>query len=319
MIISRTPFRISFTGGGSDLKEYYQREPGAVVSVTIDKYIYLSMHPLFNNKGFHLKYFNNEFVDSIDNIKHPIIKQIFTDYLISGVDFSSSSDIPAGTGLGSSSSFTTGLINLCNAYKNIFVSKEDIAREACNIEINILKSPIGKQDQYAASIGGLNYIRFNCDGSVNIEKIKMSEKMMAALESSLMLFYTGGSRSASIILAEQINNTVKNLSTLKSIVRLAEDMMHELKNDSIENFGKILDESWRYKKELAGNITTPGIDEYYNLAMNNGCEGGKLCGAGNAGFLLLFVPKHRQNQVRKRLNLYELPFKFDYSGTTIIY
>ena len=319
MIICRTPFRISFSGGCSDIKHYYQNEPGAVVSATIDKYVYLSMHPLFNNNSFHLKYFKNEIVDNIESIQHPIIKQVFQNYCINGVDFNSSSDIPSGTGLGSSSSFTAGLINLCNAYKNVFICKKDIAREACEIEINYLKSPIGKQDQYAAAMGGLNYIQFNPDDSVHIEKINLSEKKYKELESSLHLFYLGDSRNANSILAGHKDNACKNFPVIKKMVQLSLVLRDELKNDSIENFGKILDENWKYKKELSENISTPRIDEAYNLAMNNGAEGGKLAGAGSTGFLLLYIPRTRIERIRKLLNLYELPFKFESSGTTIIY
>lgn len=319
MIISRTPFRISFAGGGSDFQEYYRHEPGAVVSSTIDKYMFLSMHPLFNSNGYHLKYSKNEIVDDLSQIQHPIIREVFSDYLISGVDFNSSSDVPSGTGLGSSSSFTTGLINLCNTYKNIYIKKENIAKEACEIEIGRLQSPIGKQDQYAAAVGGLNFIQFNPDESVNIDKIHLSEDVRKKLENSLLLFYTGDNRASSSILSEQKNNITKKYSTLKKMVTLAENMRDELKNDSIFNFGKILHESWIYKKELAVNITNSSIDHFYDTAMNNGAEGGKLLGAGASGFLLFFVPLHRQERIRKLLGLYELHFKFEYSGTTIIY
>jgi D-glycero-alpha-D-manno-heptose-7-phosphate kinase len=319
MRIARTSFRISFTGGGSDIKEYYEREPGAVLSATIDKYIYLSMHPSFNSNEFHLKYSDNEMVYSLEMIKHPIIKQVFSDYLIEGVDFNSSADVPSGTGLGSSSSFTVGLINLCNAYKNIFISKEDIAKEACDIEIKKLKAPIGKQDQYAAAYGGMNFIKFNTDGSVCVEKIRLSEKKKTDLENSLMLFYTAGSRMAASVLGKQCQKSGENFRTLKKMANLSNTLLHELKNDSIADFGKILNENWQYKKELADNITNPAIDNYYNIAMNNGCQGGKLLGAGSCGFLLLFVPKHRQEQIRRLLGLYQMPFKFEDSGTTIIY
>jgi D-glycero-alpha-D-manno-heptose-7-phosphate kinase len=319
MIISRTPFRISYTGGCSDIKHFYQNQMGAVVSSTIDKYVYLSMHPLFNNIGYHLKYFKNEIIDNIDQIQHPIIKQVFTNYLICGVDFNSSSDVPSGTGLGSSSSFTVGLINLCNAYKNIFIKKEEIAREACGVEIDMLKSPIGKQDQYAAATGGINYIQFNPDESVIVEKINLSERKFVQLENSLLLFYLGSTRNANSILAGHKDNACKNIPIIKKMVRLSEVLSDELKNDSIENFGKILDENWRYKKELGNGVTNAVIDEYYNLAMNNGAEGGKVCGAGSSGFLLLYIPQSRQQRIRKLLNLYELPFKLENSGTTIIY
>lgn len=318
MIISRTAFRISFAGGGSDFREYYQKEGGAVLSTTIDKYVYLSMHPLFNSKGFHLKYFNNEIIKDIEHIKHPIIKEVFSRFDICCTDFNSSADVPSGTGLGSSSSFTVGLINLCNSYNNSFMKKEDIAKEACEIEIDVLNSPIGKQDQYSVAIGGMNFIQFNPDESVCVEKIRLSEKKRVQLENSLILFYLGDSRKASSILTEQKYKIAENINTLRKMVKLAENLRDELKNDSIDNFGEILNEGWMYKKELSSNITNGTIDHWYNIAMENGAKGGKLLGAGGTGFLMLFVPEGKE-MLRTVMRLYELPFKFENSGTTIIY
>jgi D-glycero-alpha-D-manno-heptose-7-phosphate kinase len=318
MIIARTPFRISFVGGCSDVSEFYREEHGGVVSTTIDKYIYLSMHPLFYKKGYHLKYYENEIVDNIDQIKHPIIRQVFSNYNISGVDFNSSSDVPSGTGLGSSSSFTVGLINLCNAYKGTFISKMDIAKEACNVEINQLKTRIGKQDQYAAACGGLNYIQFNSDESVVVERLPLSPEVKTQLESSLLLFYLGGSRKTALILDGSWGPSyVKNI--VRNLVRLAEVLRDDLKANNIDNVGDILDEGWNYKKELSHKISTLEIDNIYKKALRHGAAGGKLLGAGGTGFLLLRVPQDRQEEVRKALNLYELPFKFDDAGTTIIY
>jgi len=319
MIISQTPFRISFAGGGSDLKEYYERDYGAVISTTINKFVYLSMHPLFNKKGYFLKYSNNEIVEDVKDIRHEIIKEVFLKYNISGVDFNSSSDVPSGTGLGSSSSFTSGIINLCNAYRNTFIKKEDIAREACKIEIDKLRAPIGKQDQYAVSIGGINFIQFNSDESVSIEKIRLSENKKQELESSLILFYLGNTRGASSVLHEQKKNTPNNVVTLKKMVILAENLRDEFKNDSIHNIGDILQESWMYKKELSSNITNGEIDYWYNEALKHGAKGGKLLGAGNGGFLLLYAPDGGADILRASLRLYELKFKFENDGTKIIY
>lgn len=319
MIIARTPFRISFTGGSSDIRSFYQHEPGAVVSATINKYVYLSMHPLFNNSGYFLKYSQHEIVDSADKIKHPIIRNVFIRYGIAGVDFNSSSDVPSGTGLGSSSSFTTGLINLCNAYGDRFLSKEAIAKEACHIEIDVLKSPIGKQDQYAAAVGGMNYIQFNPDESVVIEKLRLPREIFHKLERSLLLFWLGDTRTAALVLSGQTKRTKENFPIIKKMADLAGTMRDELKAGNIEDFGKILHDNWTYKKELAKGITNPSVDYYYDLALRNGAEGGKLTGAGSTGFLLLFVPPNKQERVKKILGLYELPFGFDYSGTTIIY
>lgn len=318
MIITKTPFRISFAGGGTDIKEFYQNEPGAVVSVTIDKYVYLSMHPLFNDKGYHLKYFNNELVKETDKIKHPIIREVFKRYNISGVDFNSTADIPSGTGLGSSSSFTVGLINICNFYNtHKHLSPEAIADYACKIEIDILKFPIGKQDQYATTYGGMNFIQFNPDNVV-IERIGLSKEKRHQLENSLILFYLGGTRESSSVLTMQRERIVENVPALRKMAILANNLRDELNNDSIYNFGKILHDGWMYKKELASNITNGAIDYWYKTALENGAEGGKLLGAGNGGFLLLFAPKGKE-LLRASMRLYELPFKFEESGTKIIY
>jgi D-glycero-alpha-D-manno-heptose-7-phosphate kinase len=320
MIISRTPFRISFVGGGTDFQEFYHEEPGAVISATINKYVFLSMHPLFNNNGYHLKYFDNEVIGTFDvaKINHPIIREVFSRYRIFGVDFNSSSDVPSGTGLGSSSSFTTGLINLCAHYKGMPCNYLDIAQEACDVEINVLGSPIGKQDQYAAAIGGVNFLKFNADESVWCENIILSAEKRTALENSLMLFYIGNPRRSDSILAEQKKRITANRAVLRKMVQLAETLRDELNGGCIDNVGKILHENWMYKKELSSNVTSPAIDFLYQKAMENGAEGGKLLGAGSGGFLLLFVPEEKA-KLRSALQLYELPFKFEDVGTKIIY
>lgn len=319
MIISRTPFRISFTGGGSDFREYYRQRGGAVLSTSIDKYAYLSMHPLFNNKGFHLKYFNNEICGDISQIKHPIIKEVFSRYNILGVDFNTTADIPSGTGLGSSSTFTAGLITLCNEYKELVTDKDRIAIEASEIEIDVLKSPIGKQDQYAATFGGLNLIRFNPNDSVDVIPIKLHKDKLLELESSLVLFYLGGTRSSRSVLAEQKNNILSNRTTLKKMVDLTECLAEELNNNTLNNFGDILNAGWQYKKELSSNVSNGEIDYWYAQALEHGAKGGKLLGAGNGGFLLLYAPNGGVNMLRASLRLYELRFKFEDTGTKIIY
>ena len=323
MIISRTPFRISFAGGGSDLKEYYQHHGGSVLSVTIDKYVYLSMHPYFNEDKYLLKYSSIELVENIEDIKHRIIKQVFTDYGIRGVDFNSSADIPSGTGLGSSSAFTSGLINLCNAYLGKYISKEVIAQEACMTEIQKLGEPIGKQDQYACSIGGLNFIEFNDNDTVSVEKVKMLSESYQELEQNLMMFYLGITRKASDILTEQKYNMSydqKKVENLHKMVHLSEELKKELVSNNIDAMGDILHRGWMYKKELASNISNGSIDHYYNLAIKTGAKGGKLLGAGGGGFLLFYVPMEKQNDVRIALkDLNELKFEFDNTGTKIIF
>jgi len=322
MIITKTPFRMSFAGGGSDLKEYYLNHGGSVLSVSMNKYIYLSMHPHFHDDKFFLKYSENEYVDSIEDIKHKILKQLLTDYNLKGIDFNSSADIPSGTGLGSSSAFTSGLITLCNAYTNRYMSQEDIAKYACEIEIDKLKEPIGKQDQYACAMGGINFIKFNQDNTVSIEKILLEPTKFQELEDNLLLFYLGDTRSASKILAEQKVNTSKSdkVENLHKMVKLSYELKDELQNSNIDAMGDILHRGWMYKKELASQISNEKIDYYYNLALQNGATGGKLLGAGGSGFLLFYVLKEEQQRLRLALlDLEEFSFKFDTEGTKVIY
>lgn len=323
MIISRTPFRISFAGGGSDLKEYYEKYGGSVLSVSINQYMYLSMHQYFNDNKYFLKYSKNELVDDIDQIEHPIVKQIFKDYEIKGVDFNSSADIPSGTGLASSSAFTVGLTTLCNAYNNKYMSKEDIAKYACEVEINKLKEPIGKQDQYACALGGLNFIEFNQDGSVNTEKVILSKDKIVQLDNNLLMFYLGTTRSASSILSEQKTNTQNNNSKIENLhkmVELSTKLKKELSMGNIDAIGDILHRGWLYKKELASKISNPTIDHYYNLAIKSGATGGKLLGAGGGGFLLFYVPQENHSNVRTALkDLKETKFNFDFEGSKILY
>lgn len=323
MIITRTPFRISFAGGGSDLPSYYEKFGGAVLSVSINKYMYLFMHDYFDSNKYMLKYSKTELVDSLDKIQHPILKAVFSKYNISGVDFSSIADIPAGTGLASSSAFTVGLINLCNVYTDKYMEKSDIAKLACDIEINELKEPIGKQDQYACACGGLNFIEFSKDGNVDIEKLYLQSDAYRVLEKNLLMFYTGKTRSAGSILAEQKKNTEedsKKISNLHKMVKLAKELKAELLKGNVDAMGDILHSGWLYKKELANGISNPDIDYYYDLAMKNGAKGGKLLGAGGGGFLLFYVEEQFRNKVRTALkDLKEIDFNFDSKGTNLIY
>lgn len=323
MIITRTPFRISFSGGGSDIKDYYLNYGGAVVSVSINKYVYLSIHPYFYKNGYLLKYSKHENAQNLDEIQHKIIKQVFRDYGIKGVDFNSSADIPAGTGLGSSSAFTSGLISLCNAYTDKYMSKEEVAHQACDIEIEKLGEPIGKQDQYACAVGGLNFISFNQDNSVIVEKLFLQKHKRKELQDNLLMFYTGTTRSASAILKEQKKNTasdVKKVENLHKMVKLAHDLRYELQQGNIDAMGEILHSGWMYKKALASGIANEQIDHYYDLALSNGAIGGKLLGAGGGGFLLFYVKQENQEKMRAALSaLKEVPFEFDTVGTNIVY
>lgn len=323
MIITRTPFRISFAGGGSDLAAYYEKFGGVVVSVSIKKYMYLSLHPYFFKDGYLLKYSKTENVNDTEEIKHPIIRNVFKRYGIKGVDFNSSADIPAGTGLASSSAFTVGLLNLCNAYTDTYLTKEKIAELACDIEISDLNEPIGKQDQYACACGGLNFIEFYKDGVVSVEKMFLTSDNYHKLENNLLMFYTGETRSTGDILSEQRANTINDntkIENLHKMVALAKELKEELLKGNIDSMGEILHTGWMYKKELATGISNDFINNYYDLAMKNGASGGKLLGAGGGGFLLFYVKDENKEKLRKALSeLKELDFQFDNKGTTVIY
>lgn len=321
MIITKTPFRVSFCGGGSDMANFYEKYGGCVLSTSINKYCYISIHPYFNENQTLLKYSENELVDSPDQIKHRIFRQVLTDMGVHGVEISSTADIPGGTGLGSSSTFTVGLLNTLNCYNGKFVSKDKLAKLACEVEIEKLGNPIGKQDQYGAALGGLNFIRFNQDGSVSHEPILMEGKTYKELQKNLLMFYTGTTRSANTILAEQTKNITSEdkARNLLKMCGLAKDMKVALENNDISSFGKILDEGWQLKKELASGIANPAIDEAYEIAMKNGALGGKLLGAGGGGFLLFYCEEEKQDQLKKAIGLRELDFSFERDGTSVIY
>lgn len=322
MIISRTPFRISFAGGGSDLPSFYNKEMGAVISTSINKYIYLAIHPFFDPNKIQLKYSMTELVSSIGEIQHPIFREALDLYKLTGVDINSIADIPSGTGLGSSSSFTVGLINAIKAYQNIAVSSEVLASKACQIEIEILNSPIGKQDQYAAAYGGLNLITFYPDQRVNVEKIILNPQKKQELDDNLILIYTGDVRSANKILEQQkiAIEEKENFECQKKMVQLAFDLKNVLEKNEIDDFGRILHEGWLLKKSLNKSISNSIIDGIYESGIKAGALGGKLLGAGGGGFVLFYCPKEKQDFFRKSMQNYrELKFSFEYFGSKIIY
>lgn len=322
MIISRTPFRISFAGGGSDLPSFYRRTPGAVLSTSIDKYMYIAIHPFFERDKIQLKYSKTELVNHIDDIRHPIFREVLKMYQLSGVDLNSIADIPSGTGLGSSSSFTVGLLNVVRAYQGKASSGEKLAKLACDVEINKVGSPIGKQDQYAAACGGLNFITFYGDETVNVEKIIMDPIKKQELEDNLLMVYVGGEHSANAILKDQseaISNE-KKFETQKEMVNLAYQLRASLENNLIDDFGRILHEGWMMKKSLTAGISSGVVDEMYERGILAGALGGKLLGAGGAGFILFYCPKEKQEDFRKQMgDIREMKFGFDNFGSKIIY
>lgn len=322
MIISRTPFRVSFAGGGSDLPSFYRKSTGAVLSTSINKYMYITIHPWFEKGKTVLKYSKTEVVDAIEDIKHPIFREVLNMYHVHGVDLSSIADIPSGTGLGSSSSFTVGLLNAVRAYLGKASSGEKLGELACDVEINKVGSPIGKQDQYAAACGGLNFITFYGDETVNVEKIIMQPEKKQELEDSLIMIYVGGEHSANEILKNQSAaiNDAKKFEAQKHMVQLAYSLRESLENNNLDDFGRILHEGWLLKKSLTSGISNGFVDDVYNKGIEAGALGGKLLGAGGAGFVLFYCPKDKQNEFRERMgNVSELSFGFDNYGSKIIY
>lgn len=304
------------------MASFYRREPGAVLSTTIDKYMYLVIHPFFDQNKTQLKYSKTELVDSIDEIQHPIIKEVLKMYGLSGVDINSIADIPAGTGMGSSSAFTVGLINAVRAYIGKFSSASKLASLACDVEINRVGSPIGKQDQYAAAFGGLNYISFNPDETVNVEKVLIKTTTKKELEENLILVYIGGKHSANEILSSQAKaiSSEEKFLVQKKMVKLADELRKSVQKDAIDDFGRILHEGWELKRSLVKGISNASIDNVYNQGLAAGALGGKLLGAGGAGFILFYCPKDNQERFIKEMAAFKImPFGFDNFGSQVIY
>jgi D-glycero-alpha-D-manno-heptose-7-phosphate kinase len=324
MIISRTPLRISFTGGGSDLPAFYHHEPGAVISTAISKYIYITVNRKFDQK-IRASYSVTEMVDSVDEVKHELIREALRLVgLERGVEITSISDIPSqGTGLGSSSTYTVGLLNALYAYVGQHVGAERLAQEACRIEIDICGKPIGKQDQYIAAYGGLQHIRFNPDESVFVDPVICPPDRKRELEKSLLLLYTGLTRSADDILAEQTRNTEDDATkrqVLRTMVKLAHELREALLTNDLRVFGEVLHHGWLQKRTLANGISNPRIDEWYERARRHGAIGGKITGAGGGGFLLLYAPPDRHTEILRALpELHPLAFGCEPQGSKIIY
>lgn len=322
MIITKTPFRVSFCGGGSDIADFYREHGGCVLSTTINRYMYLAIHPYFDENKTSLKYSQNETVDNLDHIQHSIFRCVLGQKQIHGVEITSTADVPSGTGLGSSSSFTVGLLHTLACYKGKYLSKGALAAEACQVEIEKLGAPIGKQDQYAAAFGGLNFIRFHKDDSVSVEPVITKGSTLKELQENLVMFYTGLTHDANQILSEQKHNITTKADKTKNLIRmcqLAEDMKRSLEQNETGDFGKILNEGWRKKRELAGSISNPVIDKLYDAALNNGALGGKLLGAGGGGFLLFYCPREKQPLLEEKLGLKAFPFRFEHDGSSVVY
>ncbi|OXM83909.1 hypothetical protein [Paenibacillus rigui] len=320
MIISKTPLRISFTGGGTDLESFFNVHGGAVVSTTIDKSIYVVVKRRFDKK---IRAVNSqtELVDNVQQITHELIREaLLMTGVDHGVDIMILSDIPSeGTGLGSSSTLTVGLLNALYAFQGHQAGAKQLAEEACEIEINRLKKPIGKQDQYIAAFGGLRFTCFHRDGTVATDRINLLEDTYRSIESNLMLFYTGMTRSASNILKSQNDNTAANLHHLNFLKNQSMELMSHLRKGEADVLGEIMHQGWGIKRQLAQGITSPEIDALYHKALEAGAVGGKVAGAGGGGFLMLYVPPGAQEDVRNALPLQQMPVRLSHYGSRIIF
>jgi D-glycero-alpha-D-manno-heptose-7-phosphate kinase len=324
MIVSRTPLRMSFVGGGSDMPEFYRLHGGAVLSTAIEKYVYVNVNRKFDN-GIRVAYSRTEEVEHADKVEHPIVRHALKSMSIEGgIEIATIADIPSrGTGLGSSSSFAVGLLNALAAFQGRHMSREELGRESCRIEIELCGEPIGKQDQYAAAFGGLNLIEFKPDERVVTSPIIMGPDTRGTLAKSLLVFYTGITRSASAILREQsaqIMSSESKRETLQRMVSLAYQLADELRAGNLDAFGEILHENWILKKSLTAAISTSQIDDWYQTARLNGARGGKIMGAGSGGFLLLYAPEAAHAEIKKALApLRHMNVTFDLLGSRIVF
>lgn len=324
MIIVRSPLRISLGGGGTDLASYYREHQGFVVSAAIDKYVYIILHDAFLGEII-VKYSKLEQIKTIDEIKHPIIREA-AKYLKSPVrnfELASMADIPSGTGLGSSSSFTCALLKAFHTYNKTFISPEELAEEACHIEIDILKEPIGKQDQYISAIGGINNFTFVENGKVDSKKLNISKDTLYEFEDNLLLFFTGFTRSASDILRTQnIKSKEHDLDMIQNlhyVKELGYRTKKLLETGDLDEYAYLMNEHWEYKKKRSPDMSNEHINKWYDLGLQNGALGGKLIGAGGGGFLMFYT--HSPKQVRKVMvneGLHEVRFKFDFEGTKVV-
>ena len=329
MIISRTPFRVSFVGGGTDLQSYWERgEAGQVISTSIDKYIYVSVKRLANIYPFKYRIIWSvlECVNEVNDIQHPIVREAIKYLNITEpLEVVTYADLPSSAGLGSSSSFAVGLLNALHAFKGERINKEDLAREAAHIEVDLLNRPIGTQDHYAAALGNLNILQFQPNGTTKVQPVLYKREVKKAIAKNLLMFFTAKTRDASSVLKTQAENVRQNdeayqaLTAMKNLVPDMEKIFHNGGGD-IKRFGELLHKNWLLKKQLTPFISDSDIDSYYEKALQAGAVGGKLLGAGGGGFLLFYVEKENHEKVRKAMSdLYELKFSFEELGSHIIY
>jgi D-glycero-alpha-D-manno-heptose-7-phosphate kinase len=324
MIISKTPLRMSFVGGGSDLPVFYRKHGGAVVSTAINKFVYVTVNQKFDDR-IRLSYSKTEDAKSAEKVKHPLVREALKMLGIrGGIEITSIADIPAkGTGLGSSSSFTVGLLNALHAFANRYAAAEKLAQESCAIEIERCGEPIGKQDQYAAAYGGFNLIEFNPDDSVSVEPIICKRETLRQLQENTLVFYTGITRSASALLKTQSATMASDKAkqkTMKRMVELAYELKAELQKNNLAAFGEIIHENWELKRSLTGGISSSAIDDWYTRARKAGAIGGKLLGAGSGGFLMFYAPREHHDAIARELSdLRPASFGFEPQGSKIIF
>src|SRR5262245_55943726 len=324
MIITRSPLRVSLGGGGTDLPSYFREHRGFLLAGAISKYVYINIHSRFVD-GFLLKYSHMEEAASIEEIRHPIIREALRllDIRSRNLEITSMADIPAGTGLGSSGSFVTALLKGLHTYKKNLIHPRELAEQACHIEIDILKEPIGKQDQYIAAYGGITCFEFGKDGSVAASPLAISEETLFTLEDSLMLFFTGYSRSASAILKEQDDRSrradAEMTENLHFVKEVAVSTKRALEKGDVSEFGRLMNVHWEHKKRRSAAMSNGKIDEWYQCALANGAIGGKLIGAGGGGFLMFYAEdKVRLRHALREQGLKEVRFRFEFEGTRII-
>ncbi len=325
MVVTRTPLRVSFAGGGTDLPEFYDVEEGAVLSAAVDKYVYVTVkrHSELFNEPIRLNYSRTEQVNAIGEIENNIAREClkFLD-IAPPIFISTVADVPASTGMGGSSSFAVGLLNALHAFRGERVTAGQLAEEACHIEMDILHEPIGKQDQYAAAFGGLNLLRFGCGGRVMVEPQRVVNGSVAHLFSNIMMFWTGHQRAAASVLTEQKSKTSRNLDVLREMRDQAYELRGLFARQTIDlkHVGLALHHGWEMKRHLGSKITTSEIDRYYTRAIEAGAEGGKLCGAGGGGFLMFLVKPERRERLRQALsNLTFVPLGYEVHGSRVLY
>jgi D-glycero-alpha-D-manno-heptose-7-phosphate kinase len=324
MITVRSPLRITLGGGGTDLPSYYRNHDGFLISAAIDKYVYVSVMRAFV-EGIFLKYSKFESVKSILEVQHPIIREALTllDFKTPQIEITTLADIPAGTGLGSSGSFTTALLKALHVHRRRHIHQEDLAKLACQIEIDILQEPIGKQDQYIAALGGITCLSFNGDETVTASPLNIDMKTMFELEDNLLLFFTGFSRSASGILKDQNDRSITNdqsmIENLHYVKNLGIRSKDALEAGDTHAFGKLMHEHWEHKKNRSSGMSNLKIDELYELGCRNGAIGGKLVGAGGGGFLMFMASdREKLRRVMNGMGLEEVRFKFDFEGARVV-